>query len=137
MKITDLICPGCSAPMQMDLGKKKVFCEYCGRTMMITADDNLVDLEDQLIEDPVMREKTEWEERMRIAHEARRLEKERSVYNAGLAAQEERKEKNKHVDGIVFWALVIGLSLRFVTIIEVFYLLEKLFPGLNRVLGGF
>lgn len=35
MKIVSLKCPGCGADINVDYGRKNIFCEYCGKKIFI------------------------------------------------------------------------------------------------------
>ena len=103
-----LICPGCTASMKLDLAGERAVCEYCGRIMVFTSEDELIDYEEYRIQ----KEKDEWEERMRIAREARRLETDEAIsqilQDSGILVEEAPKESVTAI-----WISIIGMAALF------------------------
>ena len=44
MKIIDMTCPKCGAPLNPDLDKGKAVCEYCGYHMLIEKEDSIEEI---------------------------------------------------------------------------------------------
>ena len=96
MKLIELKCPGCGAQMLLDPVRKKAFCEYCAIVMAVddkifddTPEEAPFDPEEAGYRDELEKEnRAEWEERYKIAQEAKDTEKRFSEYQERLQAGE-------------------------------------------------